>query len=142
MTQLILKRGSANCRSGQWRDNVLEGGIIVGRIFLSPAAPGEGPPVRPFPHTETRCLSAKCHHILRFERDPIPYERRRLVANPSLALGPCLNLALRNEPIEVIAEPYVEPGIVEGRHFKIDLAVVEAWEDDIQPSSRAASRLR
>jgi hypothetical protein len=42
MVQLILKRGSASRPSGQWRDDdydVLEDGVIVGRIFLSPGAP-------------------------------------------------------------------------------------------------------
>jgi hypothetical protein len=39
---LILKRGSAPRLSGQWRDDdydVLENGVVVGRIFLSPGAP-------------------------------------------------------------------------------------------------------
>jgi hypothetical protein len=39
---LILKRGSASRSSGQWRDDdydVLEAGVVVGRIFVSPAAP-------------------------------------------------------------------------------------------------------
>src|SRR5262245_48821498 len=42
MTSLILKRGSASRPSGQWRDDdydVLENGVVVGRIFLSPGAP-------------------------------------------------------------------------------------------------------
>jgi hypothetical protein len=40
--QLILKRGSASRLSGQWRDDdydVLENGVVVGRIFVTPAAP-------------------------------------------------------------------------------------------------------
>jgi hypothetical protein len=43
---LILKRGSASRSSGQWRDDdydVLEDGVVVGRIFLSPGAPQERP---------------------------------------------------------------------------------------------------
>jgi hypothetical protein len=42
MTPLILKRGSASRSSGQWRDDdydVLEHGVIVGRIFTVPTAP-------------------------------------------------------------------------------------------------------
>jgi hypothetical protein len=42
MSQLILKRASASRSSGQWSDDdydVLENGKVVGRIFLSPAAP-------------------------------------------------------------------------------------------------------
>jgi hypothetical protein len=41
MTQLILKRAPFDANREDY--NVLEGGIIVGRIFLSPAAP-EGRP--------------------------------------------------------------------------------------------------
>jgi hypothetical protein len=36
------ERGSASRPSGQWRDDdydVLEDGVVVGRIFLSPGAP-------------------------------------------------------------------------------------------------------
>ena len=54
--------------------------------------------------------------------------RQRLVAKPSLHLGPCLNLALREEAIELIAEPNVEAGIVKARHLEINLTVVEALE--------------
>jgi hypothetical protein len=50
---------------------------------------------------------------------------QRLVAQPSLDLRPCLNFALREEPIEVIAEPHVEAGVIEARHLEVDLAVVE-----------------
>ena len=42
---LILKRGSASRPSGQWRNDdydVLEGGVVAGRIFLVPAAALEG----------------------------------------------------------------------------------------------------
>jgi hypothetical protein len=42
VARLILKRGSAARPSGQWRDDdydVLENGVVVGRIFLSPGAP-------------------------------------------------------------------------------------------------------
>jgi hypothetical protein len=41
-TQLILKRASASRPSGEWRDDdydVLEDGMVVGRIMLTPAAP-------------------------------------------------------------------------------------------------------
>jgi hypothetical protein len=41
-TPLILKRASVSRQSGQWRDDdydVLENGVGVGRIFLSPGAP-------------------------------------------------------------------------------------------------------
>jgi hypothetical protein len=46
MSPLILKRASASRPSGQWRDDdydVLENGVIVGRIFLSPASPQDRP---------------------------------------------------------------------------------------------------
>jgi hypothetical protein len=42
MPLLVLKRASASRSSGEWRDNdfdVLEDGVVIGRIFLSPAAP-------------------------------------------------------------------------------------------------------
>jgi hypothetical protein len=42
MTPLILKRGSASRSSGQWRDDdydVLENGVVVGRIFKAQVAP-------------------------------------------------------------------------------------------------------
>jgi hypothetical protein len=45
-TSLILKRGSASRSSGQWREDdydVLENGVVVGRIFRVPVAP-EGRP--------------------------------------------------------------------------------------------------
>src|SRR5262245_57910536 len=40
---LILKRASASRTSGQWRhdDDVLEDGVVVGRIFKSPGAPAD-----------------------------------------------------------------------------------------------------
>lgn len=41
MTQLILKRASASRPSGEWNKDdydVLADGVVVGRIFLSPAA--------------------------------------------------------------------------------------------------------
>jgi hypothetical protein len=41
MTPLILKRGNLSRSSGQWSDDdydVREKGVVVGRIFLSPAA--------------------------------------------------------------------------------------------------------
>jgi hypothetical protein len=46
MPSLILKRASASRPSGQWRDDdydVLEDGVVVGRIMLSPAAPKDLP---------------------------------------------------------------------------------------------------
>jgi hypothetical protein len=42
MGQLILKRASASRPSGQWSDDdydVLEGGLVVGRIFKANASP-------------------------------------------------------------------------------------------------------
>jgi hypothetical protein len=42
MTNLILKRASLSRSSGEWRDDdydVLESCVVVGRIFLSYAAP-------------------------------------------------------------------------------------------------------
>jgi hypothetical protein len=42
MSPLILKRASASRSSGEWSDDdydVLENGIVVGRIFKEPAAP-------------------------------------------------------------------------------------------------------
>ena len=44
VTQLILKRGSASRSSGDWRDDdydVLEDGVVVGRIFKVPVAPSD-----------------------------------------------------------------------------------------------------
>jgi hypothetical protein len=44
---LILKRGSASRSSGQWRDDdydVLENGIVVGRIFCLDAVGPQGRP--------------------------------------------------------------------------------------------------
>jgi hypothetical protein len=46
-TPLTLKRGSANRPSGQWRDadyDVLENGVVVGRIFFLDAVAPEGRP--------------------------------------------------------------------------------------------------
>ena len=44
---LILKHASASRPSGQWRDDdydVLEDGVVAGRIFLVPAAAPQGRP--------------------------------------------------------------------------------------------------
>jgi hypothetical protein len=46
VTWLILKRASASRSSGQWRDDdydVLENGVVVGRIFKVPIAPADRP---------------------------------------------------------------------------------------------------
>jgi hypothetical protein len=46
MTPLILKRASASRSSGQWRDDdydVLENGVVVGRIFTAPVALADRP---------------------------------------------------------------------------------------------------
>jgi hypothetical protein len=46
MTGLILKRASASRSSGQWSEDdydVLEDGVVVGRIFKSPGAPADRP---------------------------------------------------------------------------------------------------
>jgi hypothetical protein len=46
MSRLVLKRARASRPFGQWRDgdyDVLENGVVVGRIFLSPAAPQDRP---------------------------------------------------------------------------------------------------
>jgi hypothetical protein len=46
LPQLILKHASASRPSGQWRDDdydVLEDGVVVGWIFLSPGAPQDRP---------------------------------------------------------------------------------------------------
>jgi|EndMetStandDraft_3_1072993.scaffolds.fasta_scaffold492568_3 hypothetical protein len=46
MTPLILKRASASRSSGQWSDDdydVLENGIVVGRIFKVPVPPQDRP---------------------------------------------------------------------------------------------------
>ena len=42
---LILKGASASRTSGQWchDDDVLEDGVVVGRIFKSPGAPADRP---------------------------------------------------------------------------------------------------
>jgi hypothetical protein len=43
---LILKRASASRSSGEWRDDdydVLENGVLVGRIFKVPVAPQHRP---------------------------------------------------------------------------------------------------
>jgi hypothetical protein len=45
-TPLILKRASASRPSGQWRDDdydVLENGVVVGRIVKVPVAPQDRP---------------------------------------------------------------------------------------------------
>jgi hypothetical protein len=45
-TPLILKRASTSRSSGQWRDDdydVLENGVVVGRIFKVPVAPPDRP---------------------------------------------------------------------------------------------------
>jgi hypothetical protein len=46
MAPLILKRATASRPSGQWRDDdydVLENGVVVGRIFMVPVAPQDRP---------------------------------------------------------------------------------------------------
>jgi hypothetical protein len=46
MAQLILTRASVSRPSGHWRDDdydVLENGVVVGRIFMVPVAPRAGP---------------------------------------------------------------------------------------------------
>jgi hypothetical protein len=46
MTQLILKRAAVSRPSGQWQDDdydVLEDGVIIGRLFKVPIAPAERP---------------------------------------------------------------------------------------------------
>jgi hypothetical protein len=46
MTSLILKRAWASRLSGQWRDDdydVLENGVVVGRIFRPSGAPQDRP---------------------------------------------------------------------------------------------------
>jgi hypothetical protein len=46
MATLILKRGSASRPSGQWREDdydMLDDGIVVGRIFKVPVAPPDRP---------------------------------------------------------------------------------------------------
>jgi hypothetical protein len=45
-TALILKRANASCPSGQWPDDdydVLEDGVVVGRIFKATASPAGKP---------------------------------------------------------------------------------------------------
>jgi hypothetical protein len=45
-TALILKHANASRSSSRWRDDdydVVENGVIVGRIFLSPGAPQDQP---------------------------------------------------------------------------------------------------
>ena len=55
--------------------------------------------------------------------------RQRLIAKPSLGLGPGLDLALREKPIEVVAEPHVEASVIKARHLEVDLAVLEPRKD-------------
>jgi hypothetical protein len=46
LAALILKRASVSRPSGQWRDDdydVLENGVVVGRIFKVPVAPPDRP---------------------------------------------------------------------------------------------------
>ena len=60
MTPLILKRAKVSRPSGQWRDDdydVLEDGVVVGRIFLVPTAP-DG---RPWVWTTSLRLSPRLH---------------------------------------------------------------------------------
>jgi hypothetical protein len=54
MSQLILKRASLSRSSGQWSDDdydVLENGVVVGRIFTSLVAPKEAPWLWSLAHT-------------------------------------------------------------------------------------------
>jgi hypothetical protein len=51
---LVLKCASASRPSGQWRDDdydVLEDGVVVGRIFLMPAGPQGRPWMWPSGHS-------------------------------------------------------------------------------------------
>jgi hypothetical protein len=54
---------------------------------------------------------------------------QRLLAQPSLRIGPRVDLALRDESIEMIAKPHIKAGVVEAGHLEIDLAVIEALKD-------------
>jgi hypothetical protein len=73
---LILKRASANRPSGQWRDDdhdVLENGVVVGRIFMVPVAPqgrpwmwasGHNGDIRRDPQSRLHCsAAAKCETV-------------------------------------------------------------------------------
>jgi hypothetical protein len=76
-TSLILKRASASRSSGQWRDDdydVLENGVIVGRIFFLDAV---GPQGRPW-------MWASGHNVTSAERrmDTSPRGRLRWRRSP------------------------------------------------------------
>jgi hypothetical protein len=90
MKPLILKRGSASRPSGQWRDDdydVLENGVVVGRIFKVPVAP-EG---RPW-------MWASGHSAATIKRAAHGYEPTREAAMAALARSWRGTLPLSGKP--------------------------------------------
>jgi hypothetical protein len=78
MTSLILKRASASRSSGQWSDDdydVLEDGVVVGRIFLLGAV---SPPGRPW-------MWASGHSAATVKRAAHGYEPTREAAMAAFA---------------------------------------------------------
>jgi hypothetical protein len=78
MTPLILKRASASRSSGQWSDDdydVLENGVVVGRIFLLGAV---SPPGRPW-------MWASGHSAATIKRAAHGYEPTRAAAMAAFA---------------------------------------------------------
>jgi hypothetical protein len=79
VSQLTLKCASASRPSGQWRDDdydVLENGVVVGRIFLSPGAP-----------QDRHWMWASGHSAATVKRRAHGYEPTREAARPRSALG-------------------------------------------------------
>jgi hypothetical protein len=79
-TSLILKRASASRSSGQWSDDdydVLEDGVVVGRIFFLDAA---APPDRPW-------MWASGHSAATVKRAAHGYEPARPRWRRSLRVG-------------------------------------------------------
>ena len=74
---LILNRASASRKSGEWRDDdfdVIENGVVVGRIFLSPGAP-----------QDRQWMSASGHSAHSIDRAVHGYEPTREAAMATFA---------------------------------------------------------
>jgi hypothetical protein len=77
MIQLILKRAPLSRPSGQWRDDdVLEDGVVVGRIFKVPVAP-----------QDRSWMGASGHSAHSIKRAAHGYESTREAAMAAFAKG-------------------------------------------------------